>query len=97
MGTEMPRLHHGKWIYHMLRNWIAITSLAVESQQVMWLRTFKLMAGGPIADREAIKMVTEKVEAAQRAAGRLMLGAKPDSVIRGYRRKVRANRRRLLK
>ena len=41
-------------------------------------------------------MVTEKVEAAQHAAGRLMLGATPDSVIRGYRSTVRANRKRLL-
>ena len=79
----------------MLRTWIALTSVAVESQQVMWLRTLKLMAGGPMADREALKMVTEKVEAAQQTASGLMLGAKPDSVIRGYRRKVRANRRRL--
>jgi hypothetical protein len=81
----------------MLRTWIALTSLAVESQQVMWLRTLKFMAGGPKAERESVSMVTEKLEAAQQAAGRLILGASPESVIRGYRSKVRANRRRLSK
>jgi hypothetical protein len=81
----------------MFRTWLSLSHLAVESQQVIWLRTLKLMAGGPAAKRESLRMVTEKVEAAQHAAGSLMLGATPDSVARHYRAKVRANRKRLSK
>jgi hypothetical protein len=40
-------------------------------------------------------MVSEKVEAAAQAATHLMTGHSPDSVVAGYRRKVRANVRRL--
>jgi hypothetical protein len=81
----------------MFRTWIALASLGLEAQQVIWLRTLKLMAGGPKAERESRRMITEKVEAAGEAAGRLMRGAKPRTIIRGYRSKVRANRRRLSK
>src|SRR6185369_10392191 len=72
----------------MFRTWLSLSRLAVESQQVIWLRTLKLMAGGPAAKRESLRMMTEKVEAAQHAAGSLMLGATPHSVTRHYRAKV---------
>ncbi len=71
--------------------------LAFEAQQAMWLRTLKLSAGGAAGDREAQLMVSEKVTAAGQAATKLMLGAAPIAIIRGYRRKVRANVRRLSK
>ena len=40
-------------------------------------------------------MVSEKIAAAQGAALSLMSGASPESVVRAYRGKVRANARRL--
>jgi len=57
----------------------------------------KAALGGPKAQAEASLMVTEKIAAASHATGRLMMGATPNSVVTGYRRKVRANSRRLLK
>jgi hypothetical protein len=81
----------------MFKSWFNLAMLTAESQQVVWLRTMKLAAGGVVAEREASRMVTEKVLAAQMEAERLMLGATPDSVVKRYRRKVRANVRRLSK
>jgi hypothetical protein len=69
--------------------------LAAESQQVMWLRLMKLSAGGAAAQAEANRMTSEKVMAGAQAMGRLMLGDSPDRVVSHYRRKVRANARRL--
>jgi hypothetical protein len=74
-----------------------VTMLALESQQVIWLRTMKLASGGPEANLEAHLMVSEKVEAAGQAAMHLLTGHSPDSVVTKYRRKVRANVRRLAK
>lgn len=74
-----------------------LSMLAYESQQAIWLRTIKLSTGGPAADREAKLMVDEKLSAAMQAAGKLIGGAHPSSVVKAYRRKVRANVRRLSK
>lgn len=79
----------------MANMFFELSMLAFEAQQAMWLRALKLSAGGAASDREAELMVTEKVVAAQQAATQMMLGAAPASIIRGYRRKVRANVRRL--
>jgi hypothetical protein len=81
----------------MYRSWFNLTMLAAESQQVIGLRLMKLANGGPKARAEASRMVTEKLAAASHATGRLMMGASQDSVVTGYRRKVRANSRRLSK
>ncbi|MDQ0390660.1 hypothetical protein [Labrys monachus] len=81
----------------MLQYWLQMSLLQAESQQVVWLRMMKLVAGGPQARLEAERMISEKLAAAGSAAGSLMLGASPESVVRGYRRKVRSNRRRLSK
>ena len=81
----------------MYKPWFNLTMLAVESQQVIGLRLMKLAIGGPKARAEASRMATEKLAAASHATGRLMLGASQDSIVTGYRRKVRANSRRLLK
>ncbi|MGX1787036.1 hypothetical protein ACWIGM_09880 [Bosea sp. NPDC055332] len=81
----------------MSRMFFELSMLAFEAQQSMWLRTIKLCAGGSAADREAKLMVDEKVSAAMQAAGTLMSGAHPGAVVKAYRRKVRANVRRLSK
>jgi hypothetical protein len=71
--------------------------LAAESQQVILLRTIKLAAGGAKAKTEANRMVCEKIKAARSEGSKLLMGATPDSVVRRYRRKVKANIRRLAK
>lgn len=78
--------------------------LGVESATVIGLRMAKLANGGASADREARLMVAEKVQAAvavQALAWSGALGLTAPRVasktLAHYRRKVRANRRRLLK
>ena len=71
------------------------TMLLMESQAVIGLRMVKLAAGGASAHAEAQRMVGEKVAAAGEAAMLLATGGSTQRVVSGYRRKVRANRRRL--
>jgi len=81
----------------MFKVWLEMSMLAFEAQQAIWLRSMKIAAGGRSADREARLMVTEKVSAAQNAVLQAATGTAPASIARGYRRKVRANVRRLSK
>ena len=83
--------------------WDAI-ALGTEAASVIALRSMKIAAGGPAAQAEASLMVSEKLEAAQALGGMAMTGALgftgPDvaaKTLAHYRRKVRANRRRLSK
>lgn len=77
-------------------------SLGFEASSVVALRAIKVAAGGASADRESKRMVDEKIESvfelqALFLTGRLGLTA-PGALrqtITHYRRKVRANRRRL--
>ncbi len=82
-------------------SWLAmgtdLAMLGIEAQMVIGQRIAMLMVGGPKARAEAQRMVTEKVLAAGTAAMTLATGGSPHKVVRGYRRKVRANRRRLSK
>jgi hypothetical protein len=73
------------------------TLLAMESQQVIGLRLAKLSLGGAAAQAEAQRMVTEKIVAANEAALLIATGGSTARVVAGYRRKVRANARRLSK
>ena len=81
----------------MFRTWWDLGMLAAESQQVMWLRYLKLAAGGSKASAETRRMVSEKVAVAAQAGIGAMLGDAPGRVVKRYRKKVRANRRRLSK
>lgn len=72
-----------------------VAMLGVEAQMVIGQRMAMFMLGGPKARKEAQLMVTEKVKAAGEAALTLATGGTPRKVVRGYRRKVQANRRRL--
>ena len=79
-------------------------ALGMEASTVIGLRTLKLAAGGAAAQREAELMVDEKVRAAAALQFKAMtggLGVTPDvatrKVLAHYRRKVRANRHRLVK
>lgn len=88
------------WIKLSLDAW----SLGMESAQVIGLRTLKLAAGGAQANAETRRMVEEKVQAGlewQTLALTGQLGITPDraasKTLTHYRRKVRANQRRLLR
>ena len=72
-----------------------LAMLGVEAQGVIAQRMMMFAMGSPKAQAEAQRMVTEKVFAAGEAAMQIAMGASNDAVIRGYRRKVRANSRRL--
>ena len=69
--------------------------LALESNRVIGLRLTKLMRGGKGARREAERMVNEKIRAAAQAGASLAAGASSDEILRQYRKRVKANARRL--
>ena len=79
----------------MFKFWNDMFMLGIECQQVIWLRSMKLATGGAAGEREARRMVTEKVTAAAEAGIGMAMGKSPSTVVGGYRKKVRANRRRL--
>jgi hypothetical protein len=80
-------------------------ALGVDSAWVIWLRTAKLAVGGSAALMEASRMSAEKIAAgleAQAAAGMALatgrgLRAAARAVAGPYRKRVRANRKRLLR
>jgi len=79
-------------------------ALGIEASSVIALRTLKMAAGGAAADVERREMVSEKVQAGlqlQTLALTGGLGLTPQSAaartLVHYRRKVRANQRRLLR
>ena len=78
--------------YLTMWNWMM---LGLESNRVIGLRIAKLMRGGKAAQREAQRMVSEKMLAAAKAGTSLMAGASGDKIVEQYRRKVAANAKRL--
>ena len=86
---------------NMSRNWMRLTHdavmLGLEAQRVIGLRLIKLSSGGPAAQAEAFRMVSEKSAALTEAGLALARGGSAGSVIRRYRTRVRSNKRRLLK
>lgn len=90
MGNPWMRLGLNAW------------ALGLESSAVIGLRTLKIAAGGAEAEAETRRMVSEKIDsvlALQMLALTGGLGATPHRAaartVAHYRRKVRANRRRL--
>lgn len=86
-------------------DWALFTSQAsalyMESVSVICMRSIKLMGGGSPANREAQQMVSEKIEANMEAAFGLPLNmpfggaAAASAALMPYRKRVRANHRRL--
>jgi hypothetical protein len=83
---------------------LAVSSwmLMGEASMVVWLRSIRLMMGGPLAEREARRMTGEKVEAALTFWPAMAWGAPVATAeafgaraLAHYARPVRANRRRL--
>ena len=72
-----------------------------DAATVVALRSWRLMAGGPAAERELQRSVSEKVEAGFELAGALASGRATDpaaatrTALRVYGKRVRDNRRRL--
>jgi len=81
----------------MFKLFFEMSVLAFEAQQAIWLRGMKFAAGGLAAEREASLMVREKISAGQQTMIKAATGSAPVALVRGYRRKVRANVRRLSK
>lgn len=87
--------------------WLTFASQAMllgwEAQRVMALRMMRLAAGGPRGQAEAQRMVTEKLAAAAEAQAAVVAGAiegrgaqrTGKKMLGVYRKRVRANRRRL--
>lgn len=69
--------------------------LGLEAQQVILLRSFQIANDLASAGFEMQRMITEKMFASNEASFTVMRGGSADSVVQGYRRKVRANARRL--
>ncbi len=92
------RHQHDEWISLGFESWL----LGWEAARVIWLRSCLISLGGVAGEREARRMMEEKLAAAT-ALGSAMLmgkmGTTPQSVARGtlrhYGRRVRANGRRL--
>ena len=82
-----------------LATWMTLMSrtalLGFEAQRVISLRLMKLVAGGPAAEIEAARMVTEKISAMAEAGGTLASGGSAHAVVRRLRTHVRANQKRL--
>ena len=74
-----------------------IAAASLEAQQVITLRLMKMARGGPGAQEEAHKMVSEKMVAAVEAATALAGGTSLDVILKRYRTIMRANSRRLSK
>ncbi|MFD1612128.1 hypothetical protein ACFSCW_09980 [Sphingomonas tabacisoli] len=88
----------GAWFSLGLDMWM----LGAEASSVIALRTMKLAAGGAAASEEAGLMIGEKVTAAMALAQQATLGQLGTSMpgigskaVAHYRRRVRANRKRL--
>jgi hypothetical protein len=79
----------------MFNPWFDIYLSVLEAQQVIWFRAWRIARGGKLAEREARRMVNEKVEMAARAGTMLATGASVGKVSAAYQRKIRANKKRL--
>jgi hypothetical protein len=82
----------------MIGPWLRLardtTLLAMETQTVIGLRLGQIALGrGSLAENQL--MVSEKVLAWAEAAATVATGGSPHKVVRGYRKKVRANTKRL--
>ena len=76
--------------------------LGAEMSMVIWLRSMRMMAGGKLAEREAQRMVSEKLAAAMTLWPAMMAGGMDQSAeeatgraLAHYGKSVRANRKRL--
>jgi hypothetical protein len=93
----MPARRNNPWLYVGLDAWL----LTIEASSVIALRMLKAATGSGTA--ETSRMVNEKIQAGLALQARAMTGGlgptahgAASKVISHYRRKVKANRRRLI-
>lgn len=93
-------MRRNAWLFAGYNLW----ALGMESAAVMTMRGLKVAAGGAAAEAEMQRMVSEKMQAGldlQALALRGALGATMPELVskttKHYRKRVRANRRRLTK
>ena len=72
-----------------------MTETSLAAQRVIALRMLRLAKGGAVAEREAHRMVSEKIAAVTEANMKLAQGADLHGLVKHYGRVVRANERRL--
>ncbi|MGI8527790.1 MAG: hypothetical protein ACR2K5_16780 [Pseudolabrys sp.] len=90
-------------MFNFMNHWFEAARFGADVQRVMALRMMRLAGGGPLAAAEAQKMVSEKLSAlgeAQLAMTAALVGgsnfnAAAAKAYAPYRRRVRANHRRL--
>jgi hypothetical protein len=70
------------------------TMLMIEAQLVIWTRLSQA-ALGQGSPTENLLMITEKMAALTEATSTIVAGGSVHQVVKGYRRKVRANVKRL--
>lgn len=94
----MYKWPHADWTRAGIDAW----ALSVEASTVIGLRMAKLAAGGAAGTAEAQLMVSEKMQSVAELQVAMLTGglgttplAGTNKVIRHYRRKVKANRKRL--
>jgi hypothetical protein len=79
----------------MFKFWYQATMLSLEAQRVIALRMVKFASGGPGAQAEASRMMTEKIAESMAVAATLLRGGTGEAVVAQVRRRVRSNSRRL--
>lgn len=96
----MRRKRLNPWVGIGLDAW----RLGLDASSVIGLRVLKIAAGGPEGDAESKRMVEEKMQSGLELQAKAFsggLGSSPEgatsAVLAHYRRKVSANRRRLMK
>jgi hypothetical protein len=82
----------------MLFSWVKLAAdanmLAIEAQTIIWTRLTQIALGRG-TPAESMLMVTEKVAAFAEASATIATGGSAHKVVKGYRKHVRANVRRL--
>jgi hypothetical protein len=73
---------------------VEATMLGLEAQSVIWSRLSQI-ALGQGSPAENLRMVTEKMAAFGEAATTIATGGTAHKVVRGYRKRVRSNIKRL--
>jgi hypothetical protein len=96
--SEMRRTPLEAWSHAGISAWL----LGIEASTVIALRMMKMAAGGPAAQSEARRMVSEKLSAGSALQALALTGglgptaeSATNKTLAHYRRKVRANKRRL--
>ena len=92
--------HRNPWLRIGFDAW----ALGLDASFTIGLRALKMTAGGPAAEAEARRMVSEKIDAGQALQTKALTGGlgmtaprAAAKTLKHYRRKVRANGRRLAK